>query len=150
MRYIKLYLYKLTCVNFWRCMCRVILQVALTGNYSAFILEHLCTHMNTKLLRAISSSKGSQMLASTALWQHRLLLRSIPSNESSLSLLHYYSYIEYKEHILRLVLMVMYECKSQSVMCFTVADLITKPLSFRTVSSFPHLYLRILFQIYII
>lgn len=90
------------------------------------------------------------MLASTALWQHRLLLRSIPSNESSLSLLHYYSYIEYKEHILRLVLMVMYACKSQSVMCFTVADLITKPLSFRTVSSFPHLYLKILFQIYII
>lgn len=80
-------------------MCRVILQVALTGNYSAFILDHLCTHMNTKLLQAIYSSKGSLMLPSTALWQHRLRLKSIPSKESSLSLPHYYSYVEYKEHM---------------------------------------------------
>lgn len=80
-------------------MCRVILQVALIGNYSAFILEHLCTHMNTELLQAIYSSKGSLMLPSTALWQHRLLLRSIPCKESSLSLPHYYSYLEYKEHM---------------------------------------------------
>lgn len=74
-------------------MCSIILQVALTGNYSAFVLEHLCTHMNTKLLQAIYSNKGSFMLPSTALWQHGLLLRSIPSKESSLSLPHYYSYV---------------------------------------------------------
>lgn len=79
------------------------------------------------------------MLASTALWQHRLLLRSIPSKDSSLSLLHYYSYVKYKEHILRLGLMFMYACKIQSVMYCTVANLITKPLGFRTVSSFPQL-----------
>lgn len=45
----------------------VILQVALTGNYSDFILEDLCIHVNAKLLQAIHSSKGSLMLVSTAL-----------------------------------------------------------------------------------
>lgn len=46
----------------------VILQVALTGNYSDFILEDLCIPVNAKLLQAIYSSKGSLMLvASTAL-----------------------------------------------------------------------------------
>lgn len=137
LRYIKPYLYKLTCVNFWKCVCRVILQVVLTSNYSAFILEHLCTHMNTNLLQAIFSSKDSFMLPSKSLWQHRLLLISIPSKDSSLP--HYYSYIEYK------ILMVMCACKIQSVMYCTVADLITKRLSFRIVSSFPYLYLKILF-----
>lgn len=66
--------------------------------------------MNLRQLQAIYCSKGNWMLPSPALWQHRLEgigLREVKIHSSSLP--HYYSYIEGKENI-RLMLMVMFLC----------------------------------------